>query len=478
MRVVYDPERAEPWRVYAQHDLFDGVNWHAAFSRGCPPEILHTFFADLSGSLEQDVAADTEAVFIGNGQPVADAFQVLSDAGWRTRTADHDTMWAASSDDQVLVMAGPQRAPGAESADGALRFVWSVAPSIPEVSWSARFSTDTPALVMAAFNRAVLYPEPLVRYTSSLPEQVRERARAEESAAEHAKTRRPSIPTAAELLATSPGLGDSEFLLVPAHLAGPGDMGRAVGDLTAVNGWTASAGPTAKFWDSPCATVRIARLLRTDPEPSYRVRPPEGTWIITGAEAALAAPQWQMHLSPHTPAEVVGAVTSLLARAAADGHPAATARALNAHTKLTSSLIDSGWSHEELGHATHYAHPVLQVSYTLTLHSFSQHEELDHNGPSTHQVSSSLDGRLNAWTLTSTSATPLALISTALEAAANPEPVRRTGAALPQQFLPFVRALPPTVPRAAAARSGHAAGRPPAAPAAAPDPTTPRRRSR
>ncbi|MGA5704545.1 DUF317 domain-containing protein [Peterkaempfera bronchialis] len=479
MRVVYAPERAEPWRVYAQRDLFEGANWYAVFSRGCPPEILHTFFASLAAALEQDVVADTEAVFIGNGQPVADAFQVLADAGWKTRTADRGTGWAASGDDQVLVTAGPQRTPEEESADGALRFVWSVAPSIPEVSWSARFSADTPALVMAAFNRAVLYPEPLIRYTSSLPAEVLDRAQAEEAAAEHAKDRRPSMPTAAELLAASPRLADSEALVVPAHLAGPGEMGRAVGGLTVGNGWTASAGPTAKFWDSPCATVRVARLLRTDPEPSYRARPSEGTWIITGTEEALAAPLWQMHLSPHTPAEVVGAVTGLLARAATDGHPAATRQALNASTSLSSSLIEGGWSRKEMGHAIHYTHPFLRVSYTHTLHSFARHEELDHNRPSTHQVSSALDSRLTAWTLTATSATPPRLIRKALEAAAAPEPVRRTRASLPQQFLPFIRTMPLPAARAAAARSGHAAaGRPPAAPAATPDPTTPRRRTR
>ncbi|WAL74590.1 DUF317 domain-containing protein [Kitasatospora sp. YST-16] len=479
MRVVYDPERPEPWGVFAQRDLFEGINWYGSFSRNCPPEILHTFFADLADVLERDVVADTEAVFIGDGQPVADAFQVLAADGWKTTAAAHGTLRAASNDGLVLVTAGAHRSQEEESADGALRFVWSVAPGIPEVSWSARFSSDTPALVMAAFNRAVLYREPLIRFTSSLPPEVLARSQAEQDAAERPTECRPMMPKATELLAASPGLADSEVLVVPAHLAGPGDRGRAVSALSRANGWTTTSGATARFWDSPCATIRVAQLLRTDPEPSYRVRPSEGTWIITGAEEALAAPLWQMHLSPQTPAEVVGAVTSFLARASAEGYPSATRRALNAHSSLSSNLVEGGWSREEHGHTIRYTHPFLQVSYSRSLLSFSRHEELDHNSPSTHLLASRLDSRLTAWTLAGTTSTPHVLISAALEAATAPEPARRAQHTVPQQFLPFIRVLPPAAPRASAARSGTARTTgPESMPGAAANPTTPRRRTR
>ncbi|MGW3848981.1 DUF317 domain-containing protein [Streptomyces fagopyri] len=112
---------------------------------------------------------------------------------------------------------------------------------------------------------------------------------------------------------TPPGLGtqlvtdtlgpDTEVLVSPGYLAGPGpnmDIFKALGNAA---GWTrAVAYGTDTYFTSPCQRVRVA-----NPVESYY-----GGWTISYAEDPLGVPDSITTFDRNTPSEIVAAFTETL----------------------------------------------------------------------------------------------------------------------------------------------------------------------
>ncbi|MEY9956810.1 hypothetical protein [Streptacidiphilus sp. MAP5-52] len=191
----------------------------------------------------------------------------------------------------------------------------------------------------------------------------------------------------------------------------------AVAALSPSAGWTCSTGPTARMWDSPCATVRVALLLR-DPEPSRLIKPFAGSWIITGAHQALGIPQWRIVFGPRTPLQVVGAVTRILAQAAAEGSPEATVSALSQRQLSPWTLTDPehGWTSRQVAHYTYLLPPDAtgqRPRLEFNSADFDEHEELEGDAPPAWSLVGDLDGPGTGWTGTFTTGTPIMLVTEA-----------------------------------------------------------------
>ncbi|WP_411573550.1 DUF317 domain-containing protein [Streptomyces fradiae] len=102
-------------------------------------------------------------------------------------------------------------------------------------------------------------------------------------------------------------LGDldpnTEVLVTPVHLAGPGTREAVFRILDNAAGWTKSvAFGTDAYYASPCQRVRIANPV----ESHY------GGWTITYAEDPLGVPDWITTFDRNTPHEIVASFTATL----------------------------------------------------------------------------------------------------------------------------------------------------------------------
>ncbi|WP_179166532.1 DUF317 domain-containing protein [Streptomyces sp. CB03238] len=102
-------------------------------------------------------------------------------------------------------------------------------------------------------------------------------------------------------------LGDlapnTEVLVAPVHLAGPGTREAVFSILDNAAGWTKTvAFGTDAYYASPCQRVRIANPV----ESHY------GGWTITYAEDPLGVPDWITTFDRNTPHEIAAAFTETL----------------------------------------------------------------------------------------------------------------------------------------------------------------------
>ncbi|MFJ2626857.1 hypothetical protein ACIO6T_26395 [Streptomyces sp. NPDC087532] len=111
---------------------------------------------------------------------------------------------------------------------------------------------------------------------------------------------------------------NTEVLVAPVHLAGPGTRAAVFGVLDNAEGWTKTvAFGTDTYYTSPCQRVRIANPV----ERHY------GGWTISYAEDPLGVPDWiNMRLAKPT-ATVPRAQAALVRRPYAAHPPAPGAKA-------------------------------------------------------------------------------------------------------------------------------------------------------
>ncbi|MET9374906.1 DUF317 domain-containing protein [Streptomyces sp. NPDC002992] len=96
---------------------------------------------------------------------------------------------------------------------------------------------------------------------------------------------------------------NTEVLVAPVHLAGPGTREAVFSVLDNAAGWTKTvAFDTDTYYASPCQRVRIANPV----ESAY------GGWTITYAEDPLGVPDWITTFDRNTPLEIVVAFTKTL----------------------------------------------------------------------------------------------------------------------------------------------------------------------
>lgn len=96
---------------------------------------------------------------------------------------------------------------------------------------------------------------------------------------------------------------NSEVLVAPVHLAGPGTREAVFSVLDNAAGWTKTvAFGTDTYYTSPCQRVRIANPV----ESHY------GGWTITYAEDPLGVPDWITTFDRNTPHEIAAAFTETL----------------------------------------------------------------------------------------------------------------------------------------------------------------------
>jgi len=105
----------------------------------------------------------------GPGEP-GTALEVLREAGWQVHDDDLANAHAWSPDALVYVGFLPEGDAGRQHADadaGATRTLWAVRayrqPNAPSPVWSASFTDDTPAELIAAFLAAVADPAGITR---------------------------------------------------------------------------------------------------------------------------------------------------------------------------------------------------------------------------------------------------------------------------------------------------------------------------
>jgi hypothetical protein len=96
---------------------------------------------------------------------------------------------------------------------------------------------------------------------------------------------------------------DTEILVGPGYLAGPGPASAVFNTLDRAAGWTRTvAFGTDTYFTSPCQRVRVANAV----ESHY------GGWTISYAEDPLGVPDWITTFDRNTPSEIVAAFTEPL----------------------------------------------------------------------------------------------------------------------------------------------------------------------
>ncbi|MGW1374705.1 DUF317 domain-containing protein [Streptomyces sp. NPDC002446] len=261
------------------------------------------------------------------------------------------------------------------------------------------------------------------------------------------------------MLSTAPhGLEpDTEVLVSPVYLAGPGNSDAVFSILDSAEGWTKTvAFGTDTYYASPCQRVRIANPT----ESRY------GGWTITYAEDPLGVPDWITTFDRRTPHEIVAAFAETLVHS------------LPNHFKdyFSGGKHHTGTSPEDvLRHhqwqLAHGARPYRTVSPDgLAVHRtrsgwIHEYDELLDPENSTWRLSAGLDPiHYPHWRAFFSSSTPEHLRASAATALTSTDPVLRTASEIPvpHRALVTVRLSNRTAsaPRTAAAlaRSSYAAG--------------------
>ncbi|MFF3631635.1 DUF317 domain-containing protein [Streptomyces sp. NPDC002164] len=243
---------------------------------------------------------------------------------------------------------------------------------------------------------------------------------------------------------------DTEVLVAPVHLAGPGERAAVFGVLDNASGWTKTvAFGTDTYYTSPCQRVRIANPV----ESHY------GGWTITYAEDPLGVPDWIATFDRETPHEIVTAFTETLVHGLPD-HFRAYLSGGERYTGLGPEdvLRKGNWR------TVHGSRPYWTVSpdkhAALRTRSgwLDEYTELQMPEKSMWRLSGGVDPvHVPSWRAFFSSSTPQHLRAAAAVALTSPDAVPRFVGNIPDRHraLANVRLAEPaaTVPRAQAARA-------------------------
>ncbi|MFE0703530.1 DUF317 domain-containing protein [Streptomyces sp. NPDC058872] len=243
-----------------------------------------------------------------------------------------------------------------------------------------------------------------------------------------------------------------QALITPGYLAGPGDPAWVTTALHAGAGWNPGHDPLA------------ARVVLTSPngKSMLRLEPAlNGPWWHLSHNDGRTGSVWSAHFDGATPVELIAAVTDALT------HPDYSARAADPSARAAADpyklLHRAGW---DIAANSDFRSPDRRVRGER--HNFS--------GSTDWHITATLDWDDPLWRARLSSSMPRVLVSTFLQALADPEPVIRSheqtqGLSLRRITMQWrevpaesaARVLPERIERLAARRAS-----PPAAPPAAP----------
>lgn len=264
---------------------------------------------------------------------------------------------------------------------------------------------------------------------------------------------------------------ETEVLVSPIHLAGPGSQNAVYNVLQNAAGWSKPVVFEADaYYTSPCQRVRIANAA----ESRY------GGWTIAYAEDPLGVPDWITTFDRNTPQEIVAAFTQILV----DGLPNHFLDYLSGgphYTGLSPAVVLNNHDWEPRRGTEPFVTVAPDGHAALRMRGGWLHEydELLSTENSMWRLSGGLDPiRVPAWSAYFSRFTPEHLRTAAVTAVTSPIAVPRFACDIPRRHHPLVDVhlaeLNPPTARAQAAQTrrpytAHACA---PAPAASPPPTT------
>lgn len=258
---------------------------------------------------------------------------------------------------------------------------------------------------------------------------------------------------------------DQPVMVSPVYLAGAGDTATIYGPLDDTRGWGKAITDSGLCFTSPRLDTHVAYL----PESRY------GGWKVTRYNEPLGMPIWSAAFSRCTPAEITAAFTRALAADNLDEehHPA---------RRPIDALAERGWREDNTQLHRYHWSPDGHAYLSRRTFSDDSNAELQGDSPARWTMRTCME-KVGAhwWHADFTDATPMYLVTAAVNAFSSTEPVERPRSGVPERNLPYVTATPAAEPDpdrlrwAALARTPHTqpTARAPFTGTAAPDPTLP-----
>lgn len=260
---------------------------------------------------------------------------------------------------------------------------------------------------------------------------------------------------------------DTEVLVSPGYLAGPGPGMAIFNTLDSATGWTKTiAFGTDTYYTSPCQRVRVA-----NPAESFY-----GGWTISYAEDPLGVPDWITTFDRNTPNEIVAAFTKALV----DGLHNNFADYLSggrhyAGTSPASLTARHRWEPVHGSQPFRTVSPDSHAAYQMRVGWLHEYDELLTPEKSTWRMSAGTDPVFTpSWQAFFSRYTPQHLIAASTAVFTDPTPVPRVMDQIPDRHRSLVSVTPTKTARpdsraaAALARSTQAQAThvppPPAAP--------------
>ncbi|MFE7318247.1 DUF317 domain-containing protein [Streptomyces sp. NPDC057555] len=228
---------------------------------------------------------------------------------------------------------------------------------------------------------------------------------------------------------------DTDVLVTPGYLAGPGPDDALFNTLDSAPGWTkVVVFGTDTYYTSPCQRVRIAHAM----ESHY------GGWTIAYAEDPLGVPDWITTFDRDTPREIAAAFTDTLVA----GLPNNFADYLSGgthHTAQTPSSVLSGnqWEAVRSSRPFRMVSPDGHAAYRIRGGWLHEYDELLAPQKSTWRMSAGPDPlTAPSWQAYFSRGTPEHLLTTAATALTDPRPVVRAAFLIPDRHRSLVETQP------------------------------------
>ncbi|MGA5704499.1 DUF317 domain-containing protein [Peterkaempfera bronchialis] len=172
IRVGFRNDYDDPWQIVARSDPYSGglADWQIAFGWQTPPELVAAALDEVAAAL----AEDDERAFTRSGSGLRALFPFAQQDWSETVTA---ALYTFTSPDG-LATARLRLTDPPMHQDGPWHNPYltvSCTTGEWETSWSARFTANTPLRILMAFTTAVASPEPLLRNSTFLGEEMKAR---------------------------------------------------------------------------------------------------------------------------------------------------------------------------------------------------------------------------------------------------------------------------------------------------------------
>lgn len=166
--LIPEPERTRrgTWTIAANRVPFGPAAWQITFDVTTPVELLHDVHTELLDLYLEDLHSDQDHL-LRDMTPAYEAYAPLFAQGWGHRVTTDGTQIFQPRDG----LAGVRHRYAADASDVPEWRVWGG--HLSEPLWQARFSTGTPAALVAAFTSSLISTGPLHRTVEDIPSQFR-----------------------------------------------------------------------------------------------------------------------------------------------------------------------------------------------------------------------------------------------------------------------------------------------------------------